>query len=361
MCKIRERNINLDLIRSVALLCVISIHYLSYTGYYSGMQTTWGGYCFSLLRVMFITCVPLFLMLSGYLCCKKQLTSKYYLGIIRVLLTYIIAGILCQIFELVINGGRTKEILLSFFEFKAAPYGWYIGMYVGLFLVIPFINKLWCSLDLKRKKALLVSCIVLTALPCLTNSFDFTKDSFWQSTKDSHTQLLPEYFISLYPVTYYIIGCYIKEKEEYIINLSKKKVSLFLIVSIIGFGTINFFKNYGIEFPWSLDTAYGSYQSCIVATLIFLLLLRIRIYPGYKVNALTILSKHSLAIYLLSYITDKLYYHFFCVYAKTDFIKILGCLPTVMIITVATLVMSIPIDYMVEKISAYMKRGFLKA
>lgn len=45
-----------------------------------------------------------------------------------------------------------KTILINYFSFKAAPYGWYVGMYMGLYLMIPFLNKAWNGFEEKSKK-----------------------------------------------------------------------------------------------------------------------------------------------------------------------------------------------------------------
>ena len=74
----KERNINLDLIRCVAAIFVISVHFCLNSGFYeltcSGMRML----IMCILRTAFITCVPLFLMLTGYLMNKKELTISYY-------------------------------------------------------------------------------------------------------------------------------------------------------------------------------------------------------------------------------------------------------------------------------------------
>ena len=43
---------------------------------------------------------------------------------------YTIAAILCSIFNIVKDKIAVKTILINYFSFKAAPYGWYVGMYV---------------------------------------------------------------------------------------------------------------------------------------------------------------------------------------------------------------------------------------
>lgn len=38
-----------------------------------------------------------------------------------------------------------KSFFVALFEFKAAPYAWYLAMYLGLYLMIPFLNEFIAS------------------------------------------------------------------------------------------------------------------------------------------------------------------------------------------------------------------------
>ena len=39
-----------------------------------------------------------------------------------------------------------------FLNYEVIPYGWYIEMYICLFLLIPFLNLIYKCLDTQRKK-----------------------------------------------------------------------------------------------------------------------------------------------------------------------------------------------------------------
>lgn len=77
----QERNYNLDLIRSVAVIFVLSVHFFLNSGFYGIICEGEKMFVMCVLRTSFITCVPLFLMLTGYLMCKKELSLKYFKGI----------------------------------------------------------------------------------------------------------------------------------------------------------------------------------------------------------------------------------------------------------------------------------------
>ena len=63
----KNRNASLDLARLSALFCVVSVHFFLYTGFYVEPCTGWRMYLLTLARCSFMVCIPLFLLLTGYL------------------------------------------------------------------------------------------------------------------------------------------------------------------------------------------------------------------------------------------------------------------------------------------------------
>ena len=84
----KQRNINLDVIRSVAVMYIMCIHFSEYAGFYNGILAGPTMYVGTIMRNCFIICVPMFLLITGYLQCKKNLTTSYFKGIGRILLIY---------------------------------------------------------------------------------------------------------------------------------------------------------------------------------------------------------------------------------------------------------------------------------
>lgn len=81
----QKRNLNLDLIRSVAIFFVISVHFLLNTSFYSTAVYGKKMYLLILFRVVFMSCVSLFIMLTGYLMNKKEPTKEYYKKLAKLL------------------------------------------------------------------------------------------------------------------------------------------------------------------------------------------------------------------------------------------------------------------------------------
>lgn len=107
----------------------------------------------TIMRNMFMICVPLFLLLTGYLMSNKKVEKKYYKGIIKTLYVFILTSIICGFYKYQKgNYNNLIELFLSIFDYTGAGYSWYIEMYIGLFLLIPFLNLIYNNLTSKNKK-----------------------------------------------------------------------------------------------------------------------------------------------------------------------------------------------------------------
>ncbi len=241
----KKRNINIDLIRCCAIFTVISVHFFRNSGFYAEPLIGWRMLLMTFMRTTFMICVPLFLLITGYLMNSKELNVKYYHGIIHTLQIYIVSTILCILFEryYLHNNLSIKYAVFSIFGGDIA-YSWYVEMYIGLFLLIPFLNILYHGLETqKRKQFLIITLLFCTACPSLLNIFDLFNSDFWirPSVSSTYVTLLPDWWTMLYPITYYYIGAYIK---EYDIKLSTRKTIFLLLGSLTIFSVFNIYRSY---------------------------------------------------------------------------------------------------------------------
>lgn len=289
-----KRDARLDLIRVLAAFLVVSLHFFLNIGYYETPVAGGGMVVLSAIRMAFMVCVPLFLLLTGYLCRSKALTPRYYLGLVRVLLTYGLCALVCV-------GARLwrgeavglKGLVKSLLDFSAAPYGWYVEMYVGLFLLIPFLNALWKGLPGRgQRKALVATLLVLTTLPALANF---------------RVQLLPDWWGSVYPLAYYFLGAYF---AEYRPALPWGWGLAGLAASAVLGGALVYLLNAGQVFQWNAMTDWYGPTVALSACLLFLLLLRLPAdrAPRWVRGLLAKGSQLSLGVYLLSWCFDTAFY-----------------------------------------------------
>lgn len=290
------RNLNLDLIRCIAVFGVISVHFFLRTGFYQTPVIGKRMILMTCFRTFFMYCVPLFLLLTGYLMNKKVLTKHYYKGLVHTLFVYFITSCFCVLYKLMILEEKIsfKEFIKEILNFSGAPYSWYIEMYIGLFLIIPFLNILYRGIKLKTdKQVLLGTFLVIVTIPTFFNSLEI--------------KIFPDWWGNIWPICYYLIGCYL---QEYSINLSLKKNVVLLGVSWIVSSTFNIFRSYGTNFEWGSYNDWRGWENLLISVLIFILVKNIRLSPLPEILKRFIqkISQLSLGIYLSSWIADQMVY-----------------------------------------------------
>lgn len=353
--KLERRNSSMDLIRIVAVFSVLSVHFFLHNGFYSEKVEGLGPieglvqffttqdasalhgpimFVMVTMRTLFSVCVPLFLILTGYLMSHKKLGNGYYKGIRKTLIIFVIASILCMMFKAVnenmvakaaffkfdlpsmfaaIHKGGAysfKTYLLSIFDFTGANYSWYIEMYIGLFLIAPFLNLAYHKLESKKQKQILLGTFIfITAVPTLFNIFNFDTASWWlnPTSNDTFQKLIPAFWMSMYPITFYFTGCYIR---EYGIKLKTRSMFWVFIVSLFLFTAFNWFRSYGGGFKSGIYVYWYGFEPYILSTLLFTMLSRVKTdtwKPGVRI-ALWKVSDLALGIYLMSYVFDEMLY-----------------------------------------------------
>ena len=242
----------------------------------------------------------MFIMMTGYLNAHKvECNRKYYKGMGRVLISYLLFSIITILFRKYYLHEDLSWIQwgLKILDFSAIPYGWYIEMWIGLYLLTPFLNLLYKAIPTQKQKLiLLVTLYILTALPDLLNRYGL--------------HLVPGFWQSVFPLTYFFIGSYIREYEP---ELKGKKIVV-AIIAILAICAINpiftmlFAKEHTmIQIAGGSNGVFGT----IVAVLTFILLYKIDIRNVWTKKMLTRISLLSLDMYLCCYIFDKIFYPYF--------------------------------------------------
>lgn len=310
--KTRKRDVSLDIIRCIAFFLVATVHAFLNGGFYSQPVSGKAMYLLTAICSNAMICVPIFFLLSGYLMCKKKLEKKYYFGIVKTLGIYVLAGILCILFRIFVNASAftPDEIVLQFLGFSAAPYAWYIEMYVGLFLLIPFLNLAYNGLETKKhKKILILTMIFITALPPIFNTLDVFNPGFWASPPSSlnFRQLLPDWWVGIYPIAYYFVGCYLR---EFGIKIRLRYRIPLYILSFVAVGAYNCYRFNGVVFA---SLSFNYYQSLFVmipAVLLFSIIKDINFtkLPSPICRFIATCSDLTLGAYLISYVFDDYFY-----------------------------------------------------
>ena len=304
-----KRYPGVDLIRIFAFFCLVSLHFFLNNDYYYETIRGERMYIMTLMRSFFIVCVPLFMTLTGYLLNGKKMERAYYKRISKIIITYLLASILCIVYSVfrLKQELSVKDAILNILNFTAAPYSWYVEMYLGMYLLIPLLNIVYHAMPSQKAKLWLIfTFIILTVIPSSLNIYDL-RSFGWLSQPSStaeYNKLFPSFWTFLYPITYYYIGSYLKEYGFKINRLLN--IGLILFLTIFS-GTNSFWRSYQANFVWGFWCGYGSPLVMSLAVLVFVFFININYtkLPNCLVKFLHNVSVLCLGAYLVSWIFDS--------------------------------------------------------
>lgn len=290
----KQRDFGLDLARAAAGVLTLSVHFFLNNGFYEAPVSGKTMLVACIVRMLCMTCVPLFLLITGYTCVGRKWSKGYYRKLLPVLFTYVLAGAACLAFRALWLGERfgLRDVVRQFTTYAAAPYGWYIEMYIGLFLLSPFLNAAWHALDKGAQKALMLSLVGLTALPGLVNQMG---------------TLLPVWWVGIYPLTYYVIGAWLRENPPRLKSWQLLACWLGLAAAV---GVKGYLTAGGGSYLWMPEDQWGSLALTLEAVCLFSCLRRVRGegLPAPLRWCVTRVARLALPMYLVSYIADQIVY-----------------------------------------------------
>lgn len=296
---VTKRKFGLDIIRTIAIILVFVTHSIAYRGVLNVNQLSLKWTIYMIIRFLAMSCVPLFLLLTGYLNSKKEISLKYYKGIVPLLISYVCISIA----ELIAISIYTKtpisiiDGIVKILNFTANDYSWYFEMYIGLFLLIPFLNILYDGLKNKNEKYILIFTFsFLTLIPNIFKSFQY---------KGEWLNITPDYWQIIYPITYFYIGKLIKElKPKY----SILKRFLFFAISLATPCIFCYLFSTETQYAWFIFNGFEALFTGMVAISIFLTFYSIEKPLPVLGKIISEISICSFEMYLFSSIWDKYLY-----------------------------------------------------
>lgn len=312
----RQRDFNLDIIRIMALIFVVSVHFFLHNGFYSNTLSTFNMNVMGLMRTLFMCCVPLFMLLTGYLQSSKEITpnKNYYLKLLKTLIPYLVIMLIDMLYYILWEHKdyTLREAIENFTSFT--HYSWYVEMYIGLFLLAPFLNIIWLNLkSRKNEHILIITLLILTVVPYLFNvyQFDGTENgSWWSSANNDYWKLFPSWWTGIYPLTYYFVGAYMRKYKE---EIKMKAIYAFLIfLGIFAlFGTYTLTRAHDITLSVFSWTDYKSPGIFLLSTSLFYFVNNINFkrVPNMVRKCAGKLSDLTFGAYLGSWVMDYLLYN----------------------------------------------------
>ena len=325
----KERNINIDIVRCVAFLLVVSVHFFLWNGFYQMKMDNSEAFIMCIIRTISMSCVPLFLMISGYLLSKKDffpIDRKYLCKLVELLIIYLLCTAILIFFRKIIlhEVMNFTDIIKNIVSFS--QYSWYVAMYAGLYVLMPYLNLCWNNIDGREKKWLVIILCFLSSATSLINI--------------KHT-ILPEIWTGIYPVMYYYLGACISEEQGNIKIRGKAIFVLWMICAVL-IGFINYIISGNDIFAMGAWNDWGALENIILSILLFMFIIKLDM-TGIKLEIRKFIEGTATLVYvafMISYISDIIAWKIF-----RDIIpvskKIFIYVPAVMLSFILSLVLSL--------------------
>lgn len=291
--KVNNRLCGPDIVRFLATLFVVMAHFYLNCNYYDTPLVGAKMFIETFFRWLFIICVPLYLMLSGFFLKNRKPCKKHYMSVLPLLISYLLISVCKMILYNRLYGEiyPIKEMLKNLGDYNIA---WYMGMYICIIVLAPLINKFRDSLEDKREEHIAI--ISLLVLCSIYPVFHY---------------IAPSFMIGLYPVLYYLLGAYIRD--------NRPKINKWILVGVIFTSVmietlISFFGVKGGVFDWNLitlpDTGFGSIFVVAATVAAFLLLYDVDLKSNLIKKVLAAIGGASFEIYLFAGAMDAIVYSY---------------------------------------------------
>ena len=296
-----RRSMNMDIIRCIALFFVLAVHFCTHCNIYNAGYTGFAAFFTDMLRTLYVPALALFIMLNGFFQYKRSLSGSYYLGILRLYEMYVLCSVLNLLYSRFYLGQPMglRDMVSAIVNYGASEYSWYILLYNGLFLLIPFLNLSYNALEYRgHKRVLILSLFFLSALPfSFLNAFVNLNSYWWQR---------------IWPIMFYFMGAYFGQYRQ---KVNAKKCGLVFLAVLLVFSAYNYFLYnlssplYGIA-PGNFRYTHESLQNAVMTPLLFLWVMNIDMsrWPRFIGSLAATVSKYSYGAFLFSSITDSFVY-----------------------------------------------------
>ncbi|WP_110308804.1 acyltransferase family protein [Dysgonomonas alginatilytica] len=262
---IKNRESNIELLRIVLMLMIITHHLIVHSGLAKNAL-------FISMDVFTIIAVNCFVFISGYYGIKFK--AKTLLSFIVQAVFYSVATYLIYHAFISTEDYSTKELIHSFFPVTYVRW-WFLSAFLGVYILSPFINKGIDSLNIYQ------SGFILIALLYLNCSYPVTKYNFYSGDGCTFFNLLCIYILARF------CSKYIKDiKKPLILYICTYLLTLLLIYILLA--------NSYADIAWRL-IAYSSPLVILGAVLFFYTFRKIKI----KSNVINKIAPLCFGVYLI--------------------------------------------------------------
>ena len=293
----KERNISIDILRILSMLAIVIFHaqskteiLSSYGAGKSGWLSHWG------LQSLCYVAVNCYVLISGYFLSNEntKFNIKKILNIwFAVEFWSIVLFVMSSIY---IGEFSFHSFLIALFPVTFREY-WFVTVYIALYILAPYINKLINNLDKKQYKKLLLTVLILFSIwPTLTPYSG--EDGVIGINGIGGTNLI--WFMTVYIIAGYIRKFYdpeINKPIKYLIGYIVSIVIMLIFQAAMSVVDIMFGSggNYG---TWMMN--YASIVNIFASVMIFTFFVCCKLKVSNNVKKIILfLSKGTFGVYLI--------------------------------------------------------------
>lgn len=316
----------IDAIKLMACFLVILFNSLQYLNYYSHSFNSWQMVILTGIRTLSLACVPLFFMITGYLCIQRTFKFKYYYHLLYLILYYgFIAIVIFFIRRFAFHEAlHWYDGLKMTFDYSISPYAWFVGMYICVYLLIPLFNQFWQSQPGFQQRTLMIFTFsIVCILPSIFNSYQRT---------------FPDYFVNLYPLFYYLLGGFMHDIQQHSHFRHHYLTIIWGTILLSTIQNVNFLHHE--VFKRAVFNQFSSWSALLIAFSIFAICLN-KTYPPKVAKILRQLASLSLSICLLSFIVEEWVYPLYLAYFPTLTLRLIALILPTVLIFITTIVLSL--------------------
>jgi len=286
---VKKRQANFEVLRIVAMLMIITHHFLMYGGIFSNITPgNWKYYAFHIIEYSCLIAVNIYIMITGYFQIQSKVKMK---KIIYMELQMIFYSVILYIISISFNKieFNTITFLKTFFPFITKKY-WFMTAYMGLYLIIPFFNKFVNLLNKKEYTNLLF--LLLLLLSIVPSIFPLN-DIFDRTGGYSLIWFIVLYLLGGYIKLYLDSKVFLKRKLL-LINIAVIFIQMIIRVICLNVKGVNLLKNY-----LSFSNSYNNILLVIETVAFFLLFKQITVKNKYIEKIVLKISPLTLGVYLI--------------------------------------------------------------
>lgn len=289
----KSRMVNLELLRCVAMMMVVVLHYLGKGNLLADLSVenleaagiaAWG------LEAFCIVAVNLYMLISGYFLCESSFKLSRLLKLLLQVWIYSVAiGLLAAAIGLVSAEEFTTYYLLQLIFPVSMGHYWFITAYVFLYLLLPLV-----SMAVKRmtKEQLQITVIILLTAFCLL-----------KSVLPVRLEMDAKGYDCLWYLCVFLTAAYIRRFGIPFLQKKGRGVIIYIVSALLIFGgtmCLHFIyvKTGSMGLLIKVFIEYNHVLPFLAAVGLFAAFLRTRI-GGKPVGVICAVSPYTLGVYLL--------------------------------------------------------------